>query len=150
MVARKPLPLDHQICFTLYRANIAINRTYKPMLDEMGITYTQYLVLNVLGEEDGSTIGGIAGRLALESSTVTPPVKRMEQAGFVTRQRSREDDRQVQVWLTEEGRALLAKSRCLGDSLIERSSLTMQQLDTLNRQLQAVNAALDGHLGRGG
>lgn len=149
MVARKPLPLDHQICFTLYRTNLAINRTYKPMLDEMGITYPQYLVLNVLGEEDGSTIGAIAARLALESSTITPPVKRMEQAGFVTRQRNKLDDRQVQVWLTDEGRALLTKSRCLGEALCDRSGMTMQKLDAMNAQLQALNAALDAQLGRG-
>lgn len=148
MVARKPLPLDHQICFTLYRTNLAINRTYKPMLDEMGITYPQYLVLNVLGEEDGRTIGTIASRLALESSTITPPVKRMEQAGLVRRQRSHEDDRQVQVWLTEQGRALFSRSRCLGEALSDSTGLDMQQLEALNQQLRAMNAALDQQLGR--
>ena len=75
-----PLPLDSQICFTLYATSMAVGRTYKPMLDEMGITYPQYLVLNVLGEEDGRTIGIIAARLALDSSTITPLVKRMEAA----------------------------------------------------------------------
>jgi DNA-binding MarR family transcriptional regulator len=149
MVARKPLPLDHQICFTLYRTNLAINRTYKPMLDEMGITYPQYLVLNVLGEEDGRTIGAIAARLVLESSTITPPVKRMEQAGLVRRQRSEEDDRQVQVWLTEQGRALFTRSRCLGEALSDSAGLDMQQLEALNQQLRAMNAALDRQLGRG-
>lgn len=148
MVAPNPLPLDEQICFTLYRTNLAINRTYKPMLDEMGLTYPQYLVLNVLGEEDGRTIGAIATRLALESSTITPPVKRMEQAGLVTRQRSPEDDRQVQVWLTEAGRALLSKSHCLGAALIEHSEMSLAKLEELNQRLQALNAALDSHLGR--
>ncbi|TIN14278.1 MAG: MarR family transcriptional regulator, partial [Mesorhizobium sp.] len=81
-----PLPLDNQLCFALYATSMAINRTYKPMLDEMGITYPQYLVLNALGEADGMSVGTIARRLALESSTVTPLVKRMEQAGLVTRQ----------------------------------------------------------------
>ncbi len=79
-----PLPLDKQICFTLYNTSMAVTRLYKPMLDEMGITYPQYLVLSVLNETDGITIGAIAERLSLESSTVTPPVKRLEQAGFVT------------------------------------------------------------------
>ncbi len=69
--------LNDQICFTLYATSMAINRTYKPMLDAMGITYPQYLVLSVLAEEDGMTIGAIATRLSLESSTVTPPVKRL-------------------------------------------------------------------------
>jgi DNA-binding MarR family transcriptional regulator len=138
-----PFTLDQQICFTLYRTNIAINRTYKPMLDEMGLTYPQYLVLNVLGEEDGRTIGAIAARLTLESSTITPLVKRMEAAGYVQRQRSPDDDRQVQVRLTEAGRGLYAKSRCLGEELLLRSGLTLPQLDALNRQIQALAAMLD-------
>ncbi|MDQ0475417.1 MarR family winged helix-turn-helix transcriptional regulator [Labrys wisconsinensis] len=137
-----PLPLDDQICFTLYATSMAITRTYKPMLDAMGITYPQYLVLNVLGETDGATIGAIAGRLDLESSTVTPPVKRLEQAGLVTRQRSHADERQVQVRLTEAGRALLAQSKCLGETLIERSGMTLAEIDGLNRGVQALRDAL--------
>jgi DNA-binding MarR family transcriptional regulator len=137
--------LDEQICFTLYATSMAITRTYKPMLDAMGITYPQYLVLSVLGEEDGMTVGAIAGRLALESSTVTPPVKRLEQAGLVTRQRSQVDERQVQVRLTDAGRALVARSNCLGDTLIERSGMTAEQVDALNRQVQGLRDALVGH-----
>jgi DNA-binding MarR family transcriptional regulator len=134
--------LDNQICFTLYATSMAINRTYKPMLDAMGITYPQYLVLNVLGEEDGMTIGAIASRLALESSTVTPLVKRLEQAGLVIRQRSQVDERHVQVRLTGAGRALLVQSNCLGETLIERSGMTPEQVDALNRQVQALRDAL--------
>ena len=140
-----PLPLDEQICFTLYATSMAITRTYKPMLDAMGITYPQYLMLSVLGEEDGMTVGAIAGRLALESSTVTPPVKRLEQAGLVTRQRSQVDERQVQVWLTDAGRALVARSNCLGDTLIERSGMSAEQVEALNRQVQGFRDALVGH-----
>jgi DNA-binding MarR family transcriptional regulator len=140
-----PLPLDDQICFTLYATSMAITRTYKPMLDAMGITYPQYLVLSVLGEEDGMTVGAIAGQLALESSTVTPPVKRLEQAGLVTRQRSQVDERQVQVRLTDAGRDLVARSHCLGDTLIERSGMTGEQVDALNRQVQRLRDALVGH-----
>lgn len=137
-----PIPLDQQICFTLYATSMAINRTYKPMLDAMGITYPQYLMLSVLGEEDGMTIGAIASRLSLESSTVTPPVKRLEQAGLVKRQRSAVDERQVQVYLTEVGRALLVQSNCLGETLIERSGMTGEQVEALNQQVQALRAAL--------
>jgi DNA-binding MarR family transcriptional regulator len=136
--------LDDQICFTLYATSMAINRTYKPMLDAMGITYPQYLVISVLGEEDGLTVGAVANRLALESSTVTPLVKRLELAGLVTRQRSLVDERQVQVRLTEAGRALLAESRCLGETLIERSGMSLKQIDALNRQVQALRDALVG------
>lgn len=144
MAGSQPVPLDDQLCFSLYAASIAINRTYKPMLDEMGITYPQYLVLNALGEGDGMTIGAIADRLALESSTITPPVKRLEQAGLVERRRSKIDERQVHVWLTDAGRDLLAKSRCLGETLVERSGMTMKQFEVLNEQVRALREALSG------
>ncbi|MER9458622.1 MarR family transcriptional regulator [Mesorhizobium sp. M0387] len=137
-----PLPLDNQLCFTLYATSMAINRTYKPMLDEMGITYPQYLVLNALAEAGGMSVGSIAHRLALESSTITPLVKRMEQAGLVTRQRSQTDERQVQVDLTPAGRALLVQCNCLNETLIERSGMTMADLDVLNRRIQALREAL--------
>jgi DNA-binding MarR family transcriptional regulator len=136
--------LDNQICFTLYATSMAINRTYKPMLDEMGITYPQYLVLNALAETDGMSVGAVAHRLALESSTITPLVKRMEQAGLVTRQRSQTDERQVQVDLTPAGRALLTQCNCLNETLIERSGMTLPQLDALNRQIQALRDTLNG------
>lgn len=139
-----PVPLDNQICFSLYTASLAINRTYKPMLDAMGITYPQYLVLNALSEEEGMTIGAIADRLALESSTVTPPVKRLEQAGLLERRRSKVDERQVHVWLTDAGRALLVQSNCLGETLMERSGMTPEQLEALNQQVRALRGALAG------
>jgi DNA-binding MarR family transcriptional regulator len=141
---RLPLALDDQICFTLYATSMAIGRTYKPMLDAMGITYPQYLVLNVLGAEDGLTIGAIANRLILEPSTVTPPVKRLEQAGLVIRRRGSIDERQVHVSLTGAGRDILERSACLGATLIERSGMTGEQLDALNRRVQDLLDALCG------
>ena len=137
MSDQKPVPLDDQLCFSLYAASIAINRLYKPMLDEMGITYPQYLVLSAVAEQQQMTIGAIADRLSLESSTVTPPVKRLEQAGLVERQRSKADERQVLVRLTDAGRALIQESRCLGDTLVERSGMTPEQFQSFNRQVQA-------------
>ena len=140
------VPLDNQLCFSIYATSIAINRTYKPMLDSMGITYPQYLVMNALGEQDGSTIGAIANRLLLESSTITPPVKRLEQLGLVERRRSVTDERQVHVWLTDKGRGILIESRCLGQLLIERAGLTEEQFDTLNRQVRNLRDALNDDL----
>ncbi|MBN9527784.1 MAG: MarR family transcriptional regulator [Alphaproteobacteria bacterium] len=137
-----PLPLDQQICFTLYATSMAINRTYKPLLDEMGITYPQYLVLCVLGEEGGATVGGIAARLALESSTVTPPVKRLEQAGLVKRKRNKTDERQVLVQLTAAGRQLLERASCLTETLTKRSGMTDADIEGLNARIQALRAAL--------
>ncbi|MBU1316347.1 MAG: MarR family transcriptional regulator [Alphaproteobacteria bacterium] len=130
-------PLDEQLCFSLYSAHIAINRLYKPMLDRMGITYPQYLVLSTLGENDGITIGAIAERLSLESSTITPPVKRLEQAGLVERTRSKADERQVHVSLTKAGWALIRESKCLGDTLMERSGMTTAEFSAFNRQIRS-------------
>ena len=145
-IAAVPIPLDNQICFTLYATSMAITRTYKPMLEALGITYPQYLVLSVLGEagdeNGGATVGGIAQRLSLESSTITPLVKRLEQAGLVTRERSTVDERQVQVRLTDAGRALLNQCDCLGQTLVAKTAMTLDQLDALNRQVQALRATL--------
>lgn len=137
-----PLPLDHQLCFTLYATSMAVTRSYKPMLDAMGITYPQYLVLNVLGEQDGATIGTVADRLSLDSSTVTPLVKRLEQAKLVTRRRSTVDERQVQVWLTDEGRSRLEESTCLGEALIRNSGLSEAKIAAMTRQVQSLRSAV--------
>lgn len=135
-------PLDQQICFTLYATSMAITRAYKPLLDELGLTYPQYLVLNALGEADGSTIGGLAARLDLESSTITPLVKRLESAGLVARRRSDEDERRVEVNMTAAGRDLLERSMCLGDLLMERSGMGGAALEALNKQVQALREAV--------
>ena len=135
-------PLDQQICFTLYATSMAITRAYKPLLDELGLTYPQYLALSALGETDGLTIGGVAGRLDLESSTVTPLVKRLEAAGLVERRRSAEDERRVEVWMTEAGRSLLERSSCLGDLLTKRSGMTGAALEALNEQVRALREAV--------
>ena len=135
-------PLSDQLCFSLYSAHIAVNRLYKPMLDAMGITYPQYLVLSTLVEEDGLTIGTIAERLALESSTITPPVKRLEQTGLVRRERSKTDERQVHVSLTDAGRKLIGEARCLGETLVARSGMSKAELAAFNRQVRTLLGAL--------
>lgn len=151
-----PPPLRDQLCFTLYATSMAVSRLYKPMLDRMGITYPQYLILNVLGEQDagaegqtvegrtveGLTVGAIADRLFLDSSTVTPPIKRMAQAGLVTRKRGDADERQVRVHLTDAGRAILKESNCLAEALLKRSGMTMEEIDPLNGVLQSLRGAL--------
>src|SRR3546814_20938534 len=91
------LPLDDQLCFSLYAASMAIGRAYKPMLDRLGITYPQYLVLHVLWEQDGRTIGQIAERLSLQSRTGPPQVKRLGAGGFRPRHRSAGDEQRGRV-----------------------------------------------------
>jgi MarR family transcriptional regulator, organic hydroperoxide resistance regulator len=136
------LTLEDQLCFGLYAASMAINRVYKPLLDQLGITYPQYLVLNALWEEDGRTVGSIAERLSLEPSTVTPLVKRLEVSQLVSRTRHPEDERRVVVSLTQRGRELEADSRCLGQELLTRSGLEPQALMALNAQVQQLRQAL--------
>ena len=136
-----PLPLDSQLCFSLYGALMSVSRTYKPWLDRLGITYPQYLVLSVLWEGDDQTITAIASRLDLEPSTITPLVKRLEQAGHVVRRRNPADERQVKVLLTDEGRALRAETKVLADALFEKSGMTVDALVNLNARIQALRDA---------
>ncbi len=136
------LPLDDQLCFALYSASMAVSRAYKPMLDALGLTYPQYLVLHALWEADGRTIGAIADRLALESSTITPLVKRMEAAGFVVRERSAADERRVIVRLTPKGRDIREACGCLGEALVARAGMTPDRLAALNRDVQRLRDAL--------
>jgi MarR family transcriptional regulator, organic hydroperoxide resistance regulator len=136
------LPLNSQLCFSLYAATIAVNRTYKPMLDQLGLTYPQYLVLSTLWEQNGLAVSAIADRLSLESSTITPLVKRLEAAGFLTRKRNAKDERQVLVSLTAKGHSLEQKTACLTDELLERSGLTPDQLTKLNGQVRKLQDAL--------
>ena len=139
-----PLPLDDQLCYAVYSAGMAIQRTYKPLLDELGVTYPQYLVLNVLWREDKQTVGAIADALALESSTLTPLLKRLESAGLVRRTRNPDDERQVIIALTTEGRALRARGGCLADALLAGSGMSVAELGEINRQLKRLRDALAG------
>ncbi|MBX3483700.1 MarR family winged helix-turn-helix transcriptional regulator [Phenylobacterium sp.] len=138
------LPLDRQLCFSIYGADLAINRAYKPILDRLGLTYPQYLVLHALWEADGLTISAIAERLALEPSTITPLVKRLEAAGFLGRRRNPADERQVQVTLTDKGRAMREESACLGEALLAKAGMDLEELGALNRQVQRLRDALSG------
>ena len=139
-----PLPLDGQLLFALYGALMSVSRTYKPWLDQLGITYPQYLVLGVLWEDDDQMITAIAQRLDLEPSTITPLVKRLEVAGHVVRRRNPEDERQVKVLLTDQGRALRAETKVLADALFEkagRAGMTVDVLADLNTRVKALRDA---------
>jgi DNA-binding MarR family transcriptional regulator len=135
-------PLRDQLCFSIYSTSIAINRMYKPMLDPLGLTYPQYLVLGTLWEQDDRTIGAIADHLALESSTITPLVKRLEQSGFVTRHRNSTDERQVHVRLTEKGREVRAQTHCLKDTMMKKSAMSAEEMLRLNEDIQLLLNAL--------
>lgn len=141
--------LDEQFCFTLYSASMAVGRAYKPLLDRLGITYPQYLVLNALWERDGISLGTVAETLALESSTVTPLVKRLEAAGLVQRRRNPEDERQVIVALTEAGRGLQARCVCLAERLVAVSGMPLDRLMEIAREVRSVRDAMGDGMRRG-
>ena len=108
---REKMKLSNQMCFPLYAAARSVTNLYTPYLSKLGLTYTQYVVLLVLWEKDGVTVGEICERLMLDNGTLSPLLKKMEQAGYVRRERSREDERVVVITLTEAGRALREKAK---------------------------------------
>ena len=113
--------LSNFLCFAVYSANLAFGRAYKPILEALGLTYTQYIALVALAEEDDQTVGTLGEKLFLESNTLTPMLKKLEQAGYVSRQRDPADERQVRISLTVQGRALLDTDT--GVSLIDATGL---------------------------
>ncbi|BAE75322.1 Organic hydroperoxide resistance transcriptional regulator [Sodalis glossinidius str. 'morsitans'] len=127
-----------QLCYSIYSASLVIKRLYKPLLDEMGVTYPQYLVLNVLWEQDKQTIGHIGDTLSLEISTLTPLLKRLESEGFIRRERSPGDERKVFISLLEKGKALEAQSLCLSNTLLCSSGLALTTLQRLNQEIIAL------------
>lgn len=145
--ANNPIPLDDQLCYAVYSAGMAIQRLYKPLLDDLGLTYPQYLVLNVLWREDEQTVGGIAEKLALESSTLTPLLKRLEVAGLVRRTRNPENERQVVVALTDQGRAMRSKAGCVGNALLATSGQSPQELGDLNREVRQLRDRIYNQIG---
>jgi DNA-binding MarR family transcriptional regulator len=113
--------LSNFLCFAIYSANLAFGRVYKPILEGLGLTYTQYIALVALCDEDDVTVGALGEKLFLESNTLTPILKKLERMGYIRRQRDPADERTVRVSLTPSGRHLLDKD--LGPQLIEATGL---------------------------
>lgn len=147
--ARNPLSLDSQFCFAVYSAAHALNRAYKPLLDRLGVTYPQYLVLMTLWEQDDQAVGEIGGRLMLESSTLTPLLKRLEAAGLIVRRRSPIDERQVRVSLTDKGRGLRTEATAVPPAILAASGCDAATLGRLRQELGVVRDHLlkDGQRG---
>lgn len=130
------LRLDHQLCFALYSSSLAMTRLYKPLLEPLGLTYPQYLVMLVLWEGDGVTVSQLGERLALDSGTLTPLLKRLEAQGLVQRLRDSADERRVLLQLTAAGRALKAQARAVPPSVAAASGCTLGELSSLTARLQ--------------
>jgi DNA-binding MarR family transcriptional regulator len=134
--------LDDFLCFAVYSASHAFNRLYKPLLDELGLTYPQYLVMVTLWERDDRTLSEIGERLFLESNTLTPLLKRMEAAGLVSRSRDPADERQVRLRLTPEGKALIEKARRVPPCVLEATGLTAEKARNLTDEIGALRSRL--------
>ncbi len=140
-MSRLPAPsvdLDDQLCFALYAASRAVTARYRPLLEEIGLTYPQYLVMMLLWEQDHQTVGQLGTRLALDSGTLSPLLKRLTAAGLVTRHRRVEDERSVAISLTPEGRALKDKALPISEAMIGAIAFDQGQFDELKTQLRLV------------
>ena len=139
-----PLSLDNQLCFALYSSSLLMTKLYKPMLDEIGLTYPQYLAMLALWEEDGVTVSALGGRLYLDSGTLTPLLKRLEKAGLIARERNAEDERQVLVRLTQAGRALKRQAAAIPRKLAASSGVPVAELIALRKKLQKLRGEMEG------
>lgn len=139
-----PPPLSEHVCHSIYAMNLAIQRAYKPALDSLGLTYPQYLVMNLLWARDGQTVSSLAEQLDLESSTLTPLLKRLEASGLVERTRNPKDERQVLIGLTKPGRALRSSAGCVAQTMLDKSGMSMSELMSLNKQICELLTRLKG------
>ena len=146
MLNYEQLKLENQICFPFYAISRLIIRQYQPFLDELGITYPQYLVLLVLWENNNLPVNDIAHRLILNTNTITPLLKRMELLGLVTRQKSREDERKVIVSLTDRAWALREKAACIPGKLLGGEEMNKKEMEKLNRFKKELTTLLNAML----
>lgn len=136
------LALENQFCFALYSASHAMTKAYKPLLDRLGLTYPQYLVMLVLWEQDAILVKDIGARLFLDSGTLTPLLKRLEANGLVARNRDPQDERQVRISLSAEGRALQAEAAAIPAQLLCATGKEVVALGRLRTELSSVRDEL--------
>ena len=136
------LKLDNQLCFALYAASRAMTAAYRPLLEALGLTYPQYLVMMVLWETGGSTVKDLGAALRLDSGTLSPLLKRLESTGFVERRRSAEDERIVEVVPTEAGRALKRQALAVPHEMACRARLNERQIAALREELRRLERTL--------
>ena len=136
------LRLDNQVCFALYSASLAMTKLYKPLLDRIGLTYPQYLVMLVLWEQDGVTVSELGERLFLDSGTLTPLLKRLEAQGQIARLRDVQDERRVRITLTAEGRALRDQAEAIPQCVLQSSQCSIAELTALTTELKQLRDRL--------
>jgi len=139
-----PPRLDDQLCFALYAASRAVTQAYQPVLEPLGLTYPQYLVLMVLWEEDDVPVKRLGERLRLDSGTLTPLLKRMEALGLVTRSRDTADERVVRIALTPAGRRMQQRAAAIQQALLCKARVPLNEVARLREQLHRLTETLLG------
>ena len=134
--------LDNQLCFALYSTSLAMTKVYKPLLDELGLTYPQYLAMLVLWERDGVMVSELGAKLFLDSGTLTPLLKRLEASGYIARIRALDDERRVYITLTSSGRKLKTRAAKIPGCILSASQCAVPELMALTSQLQALRQRL--------
>jgi MarR family transcriptional regulator, organic hydroperoxide resistance regulator len=138
MKFENPLALDNQLCFALYSTSLAVTQVYKPLLEPLGLTYPQYLVMIILWQKDGVSLINIARQLGQQPGALTPVIKRMAEQGFLTRNRSAEDERQLEIYLTDAGKALRDKVVDVHACVFDKCGMTTEDLLALKSELDAL------------
>jgi DNA-binding MarR family transcriptional regulator len=136
MTPSQMLLLDNQLCFALYSTTLAMNKVYRKALKPLDLTYSQYLVMLILWEQDEQTVSSLGERLFLDSATLTPLLKRMESAELVLRQRATNDERHVIVSLTDKGRTLKARAASVPEEMLCAAACGLDELASLKKQLE--------------
>ena len=136
------LKLDNQLCFSLYSTQLAMNKVYRKLLKPLQLTYPQYLVMLVLWEQDRQTVSDIGERLSLDSATLTPLLKRLEEQGLITRTRDPEDQRRVVIELTDAGRGLRERAAKVPEALVCKIPLELDEIGTTRNVLRKLLDAL--------
>ena len=136
------LQLDNQVCFALYSASLAMTKLYKPLLESIGLTYPQYLVMLVLWERDGITVSDLGERLFLDSGTLTPLLKRLEASALIARLRDVQDERRVRITLTPTGRALRERAEAIPPCVLQSTQCTIPELTALTAELKQLRDRL--------
>ncbi len=140
--------LEEFLCFAIYSANHAFNRVYQPLLKALDLTYTQFLAMVLLWEEDGQTVGELGKKLSLQSNTLTPLLKRLEALGYVNRSRGSDDERQVRIHLTVTGRDLQRRASDVVHNVRKATGLKDKPNKALKESVDALRKALEDHSSR--
>jgi DNA-binding MarR family transcriptional regulator len=136
------LHLDRQLCFALYASSLAMTKQYKPLLAALGLTYPQYLVMLLLWESDGVSISSLGQRLSLDSGTLTPLLKRLEANGLISRRRAVDDERRVDIFLSEAGNTLRVRARQIPPQMACATACSLEELQALTQRLHQLRQQL--------